>query len=347
MVNREYAQKLWNNLLELGPRRLALLALVGFAVFLGVGGGAYYLSRPEFNALYRSHPRRRHPHRRRAARADVPFDVNAAGDTISVRPSQTAQARMLLAEKGLPTSANAGYELFDKIGSLGLTSFMQEITRVRALEGEIARTIQVMKGVKAARVHIVLPDARLVPARAASRLRPPSSCAPTARSRRARRARSATSSRRPFPGMTPDKVTVLDTDGSMLGSDDDGVGSAPTTMASLQKIVSRAGAGEHPQGADAISRSGQFRGQRRAQLNTDKRQTNETVYDPESRAERSVRAVREKETSQSRIGRRRRRCSRICRTSRSMRPAARIPTRKSTGARTSPISKCRPRRRRP
>ena len=65
---------------------------------------------------------------------------------------------MLLAEKGLPSSTNAGYELFDKLGSIGLTSFMQEVTRVRALEGEIARTIQAMHGVKAARVHIVLPD---------------------------------------------------------------------------------------------------------------------------------------------------------------------------------------------
>ena len=81
------------------------------------------------------------------------------GTAVLVRYGQTAQARMLLAEKGLPSSANAGYELFDKLGSIGLTSFMQEITRVRALEGEIARTIQAMKGVKAARVHIVLPDA--------------------------------------------------------------------------------------------------------------------------------------------------------------------------------------------
>ena len=47
-------------------------------------------------------------------------------------------ARMLLAEKGLPSSANAGYELFDKMGSMGLTSFMQEVTRVRALEGELS-----------------------------------------------------------------------------------------------------------------------------------------------------------------------------------------------------------------
>ena len=53
--------------------------------------------------------------------------------------------------------------LFDQLGSLGLTSFMQEVTRVRALEGEIARTIQSMKGVKAARVHIVLPDEWLLP----------------------------------------------------------------------------------------------------------------------------------------------------------------------------------------
>ena len=66
---------------------------------------------------------------------------------------ETAQARMLLAEKGLPNNPDAGNELFDKLGSLGLTSFMQEVTRVRALEGELARTIQLMPSVKAARVH--------------------------------------------------------------------------------------------------------------------------------------------------------------------------------------------------
>ncbi len=75
---------------------------------------------------------------------------------------------MLLAEKGLPTSSNAGYELFDKLGSMGLTSFMQDITRVRALEGEIARTIQAMKGVKAARVHHRAARHRLVPAQSAA-----------------------------------------------------------------------------------------------------------------------------------------------------------------------------------
>lgn len=74
--------------------------------------------------------------------AGIPFDISADGTSVLVSYGQTAQARMLLAEKGLPQSGKAGYELFNDLGSLGLTSFMQDITRVRALEGEIARTIQ-------------------------------------------------------------------------------------------------------------------------------------------------------------------------------------------------------------
>jgi flagellar M-ring protein FliF len=61
--------------------------------------------------------------------------------------------------------STAGYELFDQVGSLGLTSFMQEVTRVRALEGEIARTIQSINGISAARVHIVMAGPRQFPSR--------------------------------------------------------------------------------------------------------------------------------------------------------------------------------------
>lgn len=299
MVNREYAQKLWNNLLELGPRRLALLAFVGFSVFLGVGGGAYYLSRPEFNVLYSGLTREDVTRVSAVLRdANVSFDVNATGDTIFVRPGQAAQARTLLAEKGLPNSTSGGYELFDKIGSLGLTSFMQEITRVRALEGEIARTIQVIKGVKAARVHIV------VPARGSFRREQlPPSASVVLRTDGPADARTARSVRHlvaaAVPGMTPDKVTVLDSDGSLLGSDDDGVGSSPTTMANLQRVVSRAIQENVSKALTPYLGLDNFEVSVATQLSTDKRQTNETVYDPESRVQRSVRAVREKETSQS------------------------------------------------
>ncbi len=299
MVNREYAQKLWNNLLELGPRRLALLAFVGLSVFLGVGGGAYYLSRPEFNVLYSGLTREDVTRVSAVLRdANVAFDVNATGDTIFVRPGQSAQARTLLAEKGLPNSTSGGYELFDKIGSLGLTSFMQEITRVRALEGEIARTIQVIKGVKAARVHIV------VPARGSFRREQlPPSASVVLRTDGPADARTARSVRHlvaaAVPGMTPDKVTVLDSDGSLLGSDEDGVGSSPTTMANLQRVVSRSIQENVSKALTPYLGLDNFEVSVATQLSTDKRQTNETVYDPESRVQRSVRAVREKETSQS------------------------------------------------
>jgi flagellar M-ring protein FliF len=200
LFSRAQIQQLLNNLLELGPRRLMALGLIGFAVLVTVVGGAYYLSRPEFETLYTGLSREDVTRMGAALREqNIAFDVNTAGDAVSVRPSQTMQARMLLAEKGLPTSANSGYELFDKIGSLGLTSFMQEVTKLRALEGEIARTVQLMKGVKAARVHIVMPVRGSFPRDATAAPRRRSCYALTARSRRARRSRSAISSRPPSP----------------------------------------------------------------------------------------------------------------------------------------------------
>lgn len=299
MVNREHAQRLWNNLLELGPRRLAALALIGLAVFLGVGGGAYYLSRPEYEVLYTGLTREDVTRVSAALRdASISFDVNTAGDTIYVRPGQTAQARTLLADKGLPNNTSGGYELFDKIGSLGLTSFMQEVTRVRALEGEIARTIQVMKGVKAARVHIVMP------ARGSFRreeLKPSASV--VIRTDGPAEAKTARSIRHlvaaAVPGMTPDKVTVLDGDGTLLAAEDDGIGSTPTTMANLQRVVARSIQENVSKALTPYLGLDNFQVSVATQLSTDKRQTNETVYDPDSRVQRSVRAVREKETSQS------------------------------------------------
>ncbi|MBX9647447.1 MAG: flagellar M-ring protein FliF, partial [Xanthobacteraceae bacterium] len=226
----------------------------------------------------------------------IAFDVNAAGDAVSVRPSQTMQSRMLLAEKGLPTSANSGYELFDKIGSLGLTSFMQEVTKLRALEGEIARTVQLMKGVKAARVHIVLP----VRGSFRATQQPPSASV-VLRSDGALDARTAQSIRHlvtaAIPGMTRDKVTVLDADGTMLLAEEDEATAAPTKMASLQKMVGGMVQENIRKALTPYLGIDNFEVSVAPQLSTDKRQTNETVYDPEARAERSVRNVREKETS--------------------------------------------------
>src|SRR5437763_5563688 len=237
MLSRAVAQQLLNNLMQLGPRRLMALGLIGFTVLVTVVGGAYYLSRPEFETLYTGLSREDVTRIGAALREqNITFDISTTGDAVSVRPSQTAQARMLLAEKGLPTSANSGYELFDKIGSLGLTSFMQEVTKLRALEGEIARTVQLMKGVKAARVHIVMP----VRGSFRATQQPPSASV-VLRTDGALEARTAQSIRHlvaaAIPGMTRDKVTVLDADGSMLLVDVDEGTAAPVTTATLPRMV--------------------------------------------------------------------------------------------------------------
>ena len=163
MGGREHADRLLRSLIDLGPRRLTALAIIGVTIFAVVILGGLYLSRPQLDVLY-SGLDRDDVTRIGAAlnEAGIKFDVNADGSAVLVSYGQTAAARMLLAEKGLPQSANAGYELFDQLGSFGLTSFMQEVTRVRALEGEIARTIQSLNGVKAARVHIVVAGRVLV-----------------------------------------------------------------------------------------------------------------------------------------------------------------------------------------
>lgn len=302
MTGREHAEKLWNNIRDLGARRLTALAVVGLAVFLAVGLGAYYLSRPEMDVLYTGLNRDDVNRMGGALRdANIPFDVNASGDTVYVSHGNAAQARMLLASRGLPQSASSGYELFNDLGSLGLTSFMQEVTRIRALEGELARTIQTINGVKAARVHIVLPDRGSFrrdqqPASASVIIRtePADSAAP------AQAIRHLVASA--IPGMSIDRVSVLNTEGALLASGDDRAiaraGQASTlektTAETLQENVRRTLAPYL--GID------NFEVSIAVALNTDKTQTNETIFDPDSRVERSTRAVRETETSQNSQG---------------------------------------------
>jgi flagellar M-ring protein FliF len=92
---------------------------------------------------------------------NVPYELRGEGDTILVPRDQITQIRMTLAESGLPTRGQVGYEIFDEQSTLGATSFVQNINNVRALEGELARTISSLARIKSARVHLVLPERAL------------------------------------------------------------------------------------------------------------------------------------------------------------------------------------------
>jgi flagellar M-ring protein FliF len=91
-------------------------------------------------------------------RQAVPYQLKSDGAIIMVPKDKVARLRMKLAESGLPKGGGVGYEIFDKTDSLGTTTFVQNINHLRALEGELARTIRSIDRVQAARVHLVLPE---------------------------------------------------------------------------------------------------------------------------------------------------------------------------------------------
>src|SRR4249919_2269227 len=91
-------------------------------------------------------------------RQGIPYEMRNDGAIVLVPKEQIPRLRMKLAEGGLPKGGGVGYEIFDKSDALGATSFVQNINHLRALEGELARTIRAIDRVQQARVHLVLPD---------------------------------------------------------------------------------------------------------------------------------------------------------------------------------------------
>ena len=294
---QDQLQSLIASLQRLGLRKLAALGIVGALTAAMVGFGGYWLSRPAYETLYGGLDRQDVANIGSAlTEAGILFDVAADGASVKVRYSETARARMLLAEKGLPHSASSGYELYDKLGSLGLTSFMQDVTRVRATEGELARTIQLMNGIRAARVHIVLPDEGSF-----RRAKQPPSASVMIRTETIADARTGQAIRHlvaaAVPGMTIDQVTVLNTDGTLLSAGDDLAEQAPGKMLSLEKTVSKDIQDNIRRELTPYLGLHNFQISVAAKLNTDNRQTNETIYNPDSRVERSTRVVKENNTT--------------------------------------------------
>ncbi len=298
-MGRDAVERLWTSVAGLGARRLIALAFVGVAVMVLLGVGTYYLSRPAQEVLYTGLTRDDVARIGAALKdAGIEFDVAADGQTVTVNYGDTAHARMLLAEKGLPESANSGYDLFDKVGSFGLTSFMQNVTKTRALEGELARTIQSMDGISSARVHLVLPNSSSLRSQQQQ-----ASASVVIRTDTASDAGPAQAIRHlvaaAVPGLKVDNVTVLNTEGTLLASGDDIESASAGKMATIEQTVNH-------EIEDKVRRTltpylglGNFQVSVVSRLNLDRSTTNEVTYDPSSRVERSVRTVRENALAQN------------------------------------------------
>jgi len=182
---------------SLGAARLAAmgavtLALVGFFSFLMI-----HMTTPQMVPLFTELSMEDSAAiAKDLDRQGVSYEIKNNGAIILVPSDKVARLRMKEAESGLPKGGGVGYEIFDKSDALGATTFVQNINHLRALEGELARTIRGLDRVQGARVHLVLPDRPLFSrARSRRRLRSCSRCA--ARSSRNRCAPSATWSRLP------------------------------------------------------------------------------------------------------------------------------------------------------
>lgn len=293
----EQIQGIVNNLKGFGTKRLTILAGIAALVMAIIAVASIYLNRPAYETLYVGLERSDvNQIGMVLGEAGISFDVGSDGSSVLVPTGTTAQARMLLAEKGLPTSSNAGYELFDNVGSLGLTSFMQQITRVRALEGEIARTIQSLAGIKAARVHIVMSERANF-----RREEQQPSASVVIRYAGIDGQKTAMSLRHlvaaAVPGLGAEKVTVLDSSGNLLAAGDDPSNTSAARTLGVEQTV-------EAQIEDNIRRAltpylgpDNFRASVKTDVNTDSRQTEETIFDPNSRVERSVQTVRNNEAS--------------------------------------------------
>jgi flagellar M-ring protein FliF len=155
-------------------------------------------------------------------REGVTYELRNDGNVILVPSDRVARLRMTLAESGLPKGGGVGYEIFDKSDALGTTSFVQNINKVRALEGELARTIRSLDRVEDARVHLVLPDRPLF---SRDKIDPSASIVLRVRGSldpqqvRAIRHLVATA----VTGLRPERISVVDERGQLLadGASDD------------------------------------------------------------------------------------------------------------------------------
>lgn len=159
---KKFAQSLLELWSQLGLNQRVSLIFASVIVVGGMIAVVLWTRRPDYQLLYA-----RLGDKDSAAiiahlqTQSIPHQISAGGSSVSVPADRVHKLRMDLAGKGLPSGDGVGFEIFDK-GQFGLSDFVQRTNYLRALQGELARTISQLAGVRAARVMIVQPENRLL-----------------------------------------------------------------------------------------------------------------------------------------------------------------------------------------
>lgn len=283
---------------DLGPARLGVIGgvtvlVLGFVIFMTTQVGA-----PNMALLYSNlEPGDSNQISNQLAIDGIPFEIRNNGQEILVPAEQVGAARLKMAEQGLSGSV-VGYEIFDQEESLGTSSFLQEVNKTRALEGELSRTISSITSVKAARVHLVMPRRELF-----SRDIQEPTASIILKMRGAQRLDRtqvlaiqhlvATA----VPRLKPTNISIVDDRGTLLhrGGEDGQAGTDTLDMRSqYEQRVQR-------NVQDLLERTlgfGKVRVEVRAEMDFTQRVINEETFDPEGQVLRSSESIEENSTSQ-------------------------------------------------
>ncbi len=159
---KNFTQSLLDLWKQLGLNQRVSLVVAAIAVAAGLIAVVLWSRRPDYQLLYaRLSEKDAAQIIGQLQTQNIPHQVSAGGTAVSVPADQVYKLRMDLASKGLPSGDGVGFEIFDK-GQFGLSDFVQRTNYLRAVQGELARTIMQLQGVRAARVMIVQPENRLL-----------------------------------------------------------------------------------------------------------------------------------------------------------------------------------------
>lgn len=229
----------------------------------------------------------------------IPYEASVDGSRIMVPETEVGRARLLLAEAGLPNGGSLGYEIFDKQSGFGTTNFVQNINQVRALEGELARTISSLDTIRSARVHLVLPQRELF-----SRDTRPSSASvyiglrPGGKVEREQIAAIQSMVASAVPDLKAANVTLIDSNGNLLargGGEEETNGLGAKAEELRRSFESRMTSKIEDQ-VSRIVGYGNVRAIVTAEMNFDRISTNEELFDPESQVVRSSQLTEESST---------------------------------------------------
>ena len=274
---------------KLGPARLAAMAavtltLIGFFAFV-----ILRVSRPDMGVLYADLSMQDSSAVIRDLDArGIRYETRGdAGQTVLAPRGDLARLRMDLAGKGLPSQAGVGYEIFDKGDAFSSTNFVQNVNHLRALEGELARSIRAIGRVQAARVHLVMPERRLF-----ERDREMPSAAIVlklmgdldAGQVRAIRHLAASS----VEGLKPERVSIVDERGRLLADGARGADNeAGAGLEEKQSGMERRLRAQIEEIVAGIVGQGRARVQVAAELASNRIESRSETFDPESRVVRS------------------------------------------------------------